>query len=90
MLGALAFVVALLYAKANWYGKSAWETYKAELEAKGETFDINKFIPPPVPDDQNILKTPIMETWMYQSDAETILSGHRFTSRKQTKFSGIG
>ncbi len=49
----LATLVAIFYAEENWRGKRAWENCKRELEAKGAVLDWNKYIPPPVPDDQN-------------------------------------
>ena len=55
-----ATVAALFYAEENWRGRHAWETYKAEQEAKGAEFDSKAFIPPPVPDDQNFAMTPFL------------------------------
>ena len=48
-----ATLVAIFYTIEDWRGKRAWEKTKHELEAKGEVLDWNKYIPPPVPDDQN-------------------------------------
>ncbi|HEY2328509.1 MAG TPA: hypothetical protein VGI63_01710 [Verrucomicrobiae bacterium] len=53
ILVGLAVLISLFYAEENWRGKRAWENCKRELEAKGAVLDWNKFIPPPVPDDQN-------------------------------------
>ena len=52
----LAVLIALFYAEEDWRGKRAWENCKRELEAKGAVLDWDKFIPPPVPDDQNFFK----------------------------------
>ena len=54
-VGFFAFIicVALAYVEENWRGDRVWAQTKAELEARGETFDRAKFIPPTVPDDQN-------------------------------------
>ena len=70
-LAMLATLVAVLYAEEDWRGKRAWEKCKAELEAKGAVLDWDKFIPPPVPDDQNFFKAPKMEDW-FQRDAPKI------------------
>ena len=59
----LATAVAGFYTDENWRGKRAWEHCKRELEAKGAVLDWDKFIPPPVPDDQNIFKAPKMAEW---------------------------
>jgi hypothetical protein len=58
-LAILATLVAILYAEEDWRGKRAWENYKHEWEAKGEKFDWQAFVPPPVPDDQNFFTAPI-------------------------------
>ena len=53
VLAVLATLVAVFYLEEDWRGKRAWENCKRELEAKGVVLDWDKFIPPPVPDDQN-------------------------------------
>jgi hypothetical protein len=53
-------VVALFHAEENWRGKRAWDNYKREVEARGESFDFAKYVPPPVPDDQNFAMTPFL------------------------------
>jgi hypothetical protein len=50
---ALLLLLILGYVEENWRGDRVWADTKAELEARGESFDRKKFIPPPVPDDQN-------------------------------------
>jgi hypothetical protein len=62
-LAALATLIAIFYTEENWRGKRAWENCKRELEAKGAVLDWDKFIPPPVPDDQNFFKAPKMQEW---------------------------
>jgi hypothetical protein len=52
-LAILATLIAIFYAEEDWRGKRDWENCKRELEAKGMVLDWEKFIPPPVPDDQN-------------------------------------
>ena len=59
----LVTLVALFYAEEDWRGKRAWEKYKHELESKGAVLDWAAYIPPPVPDDQNIFKAPRMTEW---------------------------
>ncbi|HEX5400608.1 MAG TPA: hypothetical protein VFY06_16295, partial [Verrucomicrobiae bacterium] len=58
-----ATLVAIFYLEEDWRGKRAWDKCKAELEAKGAVLDWDKFIPPPVPDDQNVFKAPNMQEW---------------------------
>lgn len=55
----LVVMVALFYTEEDWRGKRAWENYKRELEAKGEKFDCQAFVPPSVPNDQNFFTAPI-------------------------------
>jgi hypothetical protein len=60
LLAGLATVLALFYAEENWRGKRAWEKCKSELLAQGVELDWHKFIPPPVPDEQNFAMTPFL------------------------------
>ena len=62
-LALLATLIALFYTEENWRGKRAWDNCKRELEARGAALDWNAYIPPPVPDDQNIFKAPKMQEW---------------------------
>jgi len=65
--GCLKFVlwtvtlIVLFYVEEDWRGARAWAATKAEWEAKGESFDLNKLIPPPVPDDQNLAAIPLFK-----------------------------
>jgi hypothetical protein len=52
-LAILATLAAIFYTEEDWRGKRAWENCIRELEAKGAVLDWDKYIPPPVPDDQN-------------------------------------
>ena len=58
-----ATLIALFYAEEDWRGKRAWEQCKHDLEAKGFEFDWDEYMPPPVPDDQNIFKASKMQEW---------------------------
>ncbi len=58
-LAVLATLIAVFYAEEDWRGKRAWENYKHQWEAKGEKFDWQAFVPPPVPDDKNFFCAPI-------------------------------
>ena len=48
-----ATFVAIFYTEEDWRGKRTWENCKSQLEGQGVVLDWNKFLPPPVPDDQN-------------------------------------
>lgn len=58
-LAVLATLIALLYTEEDWRGKHDWETYKRQLEAKGEKLDWQAFVPPAVPDSRNFFTAPI-------------------------------
>jgi len=60
---AIVALLALAVTVENHRGKRAWERYRRELEARGEKMDWQAFVPPPVPDDQNIFKVPKMSEW---------------------------
>jgi hypothetical protein len=66
----LATLIALFYAVENWRGQRAYERSKQALQAKGVVLDWDKFIPPPVPDDQNVFKAPKMQEWFAKTDSE--------------------
>jgi hypothetical protein len=74
-LACLATLIGLFYAEENWRGKRAWEKCRRELEAKGAVLDWNAFIPPPVPDDQNIFKAPKMTEWFVKESLAAAVSG---------------
>jgi hypothetical protein len=59
-LACFATLIALFYAEEDWRGKHDWNKFKREWEAKGERFDWQSIVPPPVPDDQNFALTPIV------------------------------
>ena len=71
VLGSLIVLVALFYGEENWRGKRAWENCKRELEARGAVLDWSKFIPPPVPDDQNVFKAPKMTEWFVRQKGQS-------------------
>jgi hypothetical protein len=54
-----ATLIALFYAEEDWRGKHDWEKFKHQWEAKGERFDWQSIVPPPVPDDQNFAFSPV-------------------------------
>lgn len=59
----LATLIAVFYAEEYWRGRRAWENAKREFEARGVSLDWSDYIPPPVPDAQNIFKSPKMQEW---------------------------
>ena len=72
-LAVLATSIALFYTEENWRGKQAWEHCERELAAKGAVLDWNAYIPPPVPDEQNIFKAPKMQEWFVGRDDNELL-----------------
>ncbi len=59
-LACLALLVVMICLGLNESGRSAWDNYRRQWEAKGERFDFASFIPKPVPDDQNFALAPIV------------------------------
>ena len=66
----LITLVALAYAVENWRGKRAWENFKEEAKARDESMEWASVIPPPVPDDQNIVMTPLFRELCNEFDPE--------------------
>jgi hypothetical protein len=55
----LATLVALAFGLDRWHAKRTLVEWLREQESRGERFDPASVIPPPVPDDQNMLATPL-------------------------------
>jgi hypothetical protein len=73
-----ATLVALFYTEETVRGKRAWEKCRRELEAKGARLNWALYIPPPVPDEQNIFKAPKMSEWFVK---ETSAQGQDQSSK---------
>jgi|GEM_PF-462645 len=59
-LAVLATLIAVVWLIENIRGKRAWEKFKAEMDAAGETLNPMDLLPDPVPDDQNFAMTPLL------------------------------
>ncbi|MEN9575332.1 MAG: hypothetical protein RL514_3187 [Verrucomicrobiota bacterium] len=53
-------VLAAAHTLSGWQGRRAWEAYRAEAEKHGVVFDLEKLMPPPVPDAENFAATPLL------------------------------
>jgi hypothetical protein len=75
-LACLALLVVVVCLVLSWSGRSAWDNYRRQWEARGERFDFASFVPKPVPDDQNFALVPIVA-----SSYERILdkNGHKIS-----------
>jgi len=56
----LALLIPVVGIHENWLAEGDWNEFKAHWEAKGEIFDLEKLIPPDIPDEQNFAKAPII------------------------------
>src|SRR6185503_15072717 len=79
-------LVALLYTVENVRGKRAWENCRRELEAKSASLDWAAYIPPPVPDEQNIFKAPQMAEWFVR-DSQKFFRKGQASGSSSTKLS---
>ena len=71
---ALTAIVAAFYKIENWRGARAWAQAQRRLAAQGESLDAADFIPPPVPDAQNLAMIPLFARALdYRVDLETKL-----------------
>jgi len=59
-LASLLVLTLLFCVEENWRGKRDWEKCRREWEVKGEHFNFEHFIPPPVADEQNFALTPVV------------------------------
>ena len=53
----LVTLIIVAWQFENWRGRTKWETWKTEWEAKGEQFDLASVIPPKIPDPQNFAES---------------------------------
>jgi len=86
---AVTFVV-LLYAEENWRGARAWNKYRQQLEASGVQLDWAKFIPKPVPDEQNFANTPVVKSWFVEVDRTVFTNTtERFAKNWQDNYARV-
>src|SRR6266513_1907009 len=71
IVAALFTLLALFYRFENWRGRRAWEQCQRELKAKGEQLDWAAYVPARVPDEQNFIKTPLLEAVGYRGHVAT-------------------
>jgi len=60
-LTGLVGLAVLIYTGEALRGKSAWEKFKKEWEAKGEVFDYKQIIPKPIPPEKNFAHIPLLK-----------------------------
>jgi hypothetical protein len=60
IVAALALTIGLLFLEENWRARTAWERCRQELTSQGEKLDASSFIPPPVPDAENLAMAPLL------------------------------
>jgi hypothetical protein len=54
-----ATLVALFYAEEDWRGARIWAATKRDLQARGESFEWRDFVPPRLPEAQNLAFAPL-------------------------------
>ena len=57
-IAGLVGLIALFYLVEDWRGRRAWENCVRDLEATGIRLNWDAYIPPPVPDEENVFKAP--------------------------------
>jgi len=71
VVAALLTLIASFCAVENWRGHRAWEKYRRDLKARGEQLDWAAYIPARVHDEQNFIKTPLLEAVGYRGRVNT-------------------
>jgi hypothetical protein len=69
VLAGMATLILLTYTIENWRGTRKWQAYKQQLEAQGEKLNIESLYPPPVPDDKNFARHPLIANLFVPSKA---------------------
>ncbi|MFO1457981.1 MAG: hypothetical protein U1G08_01130 [Verrucomicrobiota bacterium] len=59
----VATAIALLYALENWRARRAWNQYQQTFATRGLQPELSAYVPPPIPDDQNLAATPLIRSW---------------------------
>ena len=68
-------MVAAWYGWQDYQGNRQWEETRRDLEARGEELTLAPFIPPPVPDGQNLAFAPLfVRLYQYKVDPKTGLT----------------
>ena len=65
-------LIPLLYLEEDWRGAREWAATKAKWEARGETFDLNRFTPLPVPGENNLAALPLFKTTEKQTKGGSV------------------
>ena len=58
-LTVVTFLIYLFISEGT--GRAKWEQFRTEWEAKGEVFEWAAYIPPPIPDEENLAMAPVMQ-----------------------------
>jgi hypothetical protein len=66
----MATVIALFYAVENWRGRSAWSQFRREAEARGLQFELEKIMPPAIPDAENMYEAEPWKGFHFTKSAE--------------------
>lgn len=59
----VATAIALVYALENWRARRAWNQYQQTFAARGLQPELSTYVPSPVPDEQNLAATPLIQSW---------------------------
>ncbi len=62
MIALFLALIGFFYIEEDVAGKLAWIQFRHAEEAKGEKFDWSAFVPPTVPDEQNLALTPLLKS----------------------------
>ena len=72
LAGAIAAtLVAAVVEEENWRGESAWRQFSRNCVTHGAPLEFDAYLPPPVPDDQNLFKTPVLARFLNENDPQT-------------------
>ena len=70
-------------------GRRAWDHFQTEWESRGESFDLYRMIPPPVPDDENMAMAPFFAPLAEQKwnpDSQTLSYNTNALTRITSRF----
>src|SRR5262245_13428080 len=84
-------LVGLLILWNNHRGRSQWESYKLELEARGDTLEWLAYLPPPLPpEEDNFAATPLLKAVGVRGKVNPAVLGRFMTPMMESQLGRTG
>jgi hypothetical protein len=71
-LAGVIILLTVFYVEEDLRGKLAWKRYRRQLKVENQVLDWNTFVPPPIPDSENIFSAPKMKDWFVKGGSGSV------------------